>query len=232
MFSSAVADLLLALQPITNGVGGSTTNRIRSARLPLHDACLRSKTKDKMFAVQTLIVATLLTQLVFAVAPSSKALQPASSIATGQASIADQFLFSGFPTQHGQADSHITPKDNPQLYAAKVIHAMMMRRPLDFPILRHINVGPICHSGLVVTLADKTKWLIHKGNGFKGVTLEDAKITETEKWTGGEEKDSKKGKTVEQLVETAGEDYHLGVDNCHTATKKMYDIVKRAMKRK
>ncbi|CAL8354191.1 unnamed protein product [Arctogadus glacialis] len=48
-------------------VGGSTTDRIRSARLHLNDACWRSKTKDKMFSVQPLIVATLLTQLVLVV---------------------------------------------------------------------------------------------------------------------------------------------------------------------
>ncbi|CAL8249427.1 unnamed protein product [Boreogadus saida] len=72
-------------------VGGSTTNPIRSARLHLNDACLRSKTKDKMFSVQTLIVATLLTQLVLVVAPDSKALQPARSAAAVQQSIADHF---------------------------------------------------------------------------------------------------------------------------------------------
>ena len=52
-------------------VGGSTTNRIRSARLHLNDACWRVKTKDKMFSVQTLIVATLLTQLVLVVESGS-----------------------------------------------------------------------------------------------------------------------------------------------------------------
>ena len=45
-------------------VGGSTTNRIRSARLHLKDACWRRKTIDKMFSVQPLIIAALLSQLV------------------------------------------------------------------------------------------------------------------------------------------------------------------------
>ena len=53
-------------------VGGSTTDRIRSARLHLNDACWRSKTKDKMFSVQTLIVASLLTQLVLVVGSGGK----------------------------------------------------------------------------------------------------------------------------------------------------------------
>ncbi|XP_071324353.1 uncharacterized protein [Trachinotus anak] len=50
-----------------------------------------------------------------------------------------------------------------RLFESPVYQAERMRRPMEgFPFM----LGPISHSGVRVTLADGTQWLVHKGKDY------------------------------------------------------------------
>ncbi|CAL8354208.1 unnamed protein product [Arctogadus glacialis] len=179
-------------------VGGSTTNRIRSARLHLNDACWRSKTKDKMFSVQPLIIAALLSQLVLVV---------------------------GFCAKGNLPGSHLTKEAHPELYAAKVVYAEVVKKPLD-----HLPVkfGWISHSGVLLTV--EVKLLTHKIGC--GAVLQDPAVMEGVQWEKISERECFKGATVGELLEAGGSGYNVGIDNCHQYKNMVDKKIKRTMEKK
>ncbi|KAJ8354248.1 hypothetical protein SKAU_G00218150 [Synaphobranchus kaupii] len=109
-----------------------------------------------------------------------------------------------------------------KLYNSGVHKAERMKRPLDG---MSITMGALSHSGVRVTLADGSKWLVHKGDKF-GVSSQtvvvDAKHMSSN-WKIVETKDFKGSKTVSDFVRAGGTDYSLIFNNCHDGAGRMMD---------
>ncbi|KAG7335425.1 hypothetical protein KOW79_000118 [Hemibagrus wyckioides] len=107
-----------------------------------------------------------------------------------------------------------------KLYNSKVYAADRMTRPLEgLPI----QAGIISHSGVRVTLADRTKWLVHKGNNF-GISSQTVVVDArhmSNSWRIRETKNFRGSKTVSDFVKAGGTDYSLLFNNCHNAAGRM-----------
>uniref|UniRef100_A0A3B3WML7 Uncharacterized protein n=1 Tax=Poecilia mexicana TaxID=48701 RepID=A0A3B3WML7_9TELE len=102
------------------------------------------------------------------------------------------------------------------LYNKRVHLAEAMRRPLgNLPV----TLGIISHCGVRVTLADGSRWLIHKGGGY-GVSSQTV-VTDAQhmssNWRVIESKNFRGTKTESDLVGAGGPNYRLIGDNCHNA---------------
>uniref|UniRef100_A0A671Y908 Uncharacterized protein n=1 Tax=Sparus aurata TaxID=8175 RepID=A0A671Y908_SPAAU len=107
-----------------------------------------------------------------------------------------------------------------RLYNSPVYNAERMKRPLggSGPV-----VGPISHSGVRVTLANGSQWLIHKGKGY-GISSDTVVVDAqhmSRHWTVVKEGDFMGRKTVADFVATGGSDYNFLFDNCHRASIRM-----------
>merc|ERR1712168_587165 len=113
--------------------------------------------------------------------------------------------------------------DLKKLYNSAVYKAERMKRPLVGTTFR---VGPLSHSGVRVTLAYGSRWLVHKGNGF-GLSCQtvvvDARHMSSD-WTIVETKDFMGSKTVSDFVNAGGTDYSLIIDNCHLGAERMMSM--------
>ncbi|XP_036393905.1 uncharacterized protein LOC118784043 [Megalops cyprinoides] len=112
--------------------------------------------------------------------------------------------------------------DLTKLYNSRVYEADRMKRPLDgMPFA----IGPLSHSGVRVTLADGSKWLVHKGKDY-GISSQtvvvDARHMSSD-WKIIETKDFRGSKTVSDFVKAGGTDYSLIFDNCHDGSGRMMD---------
>uniref|UniRef100_A0A8C5FLM3 Uncharacterized protein n=1 Tax=Gadus morhua TaxID=8049 RepID=A0A8C5FLM3_GADMO len=106
--------------------------------------------------------------------------------------------------------------DLTRLYNSKVYKAERMRRP--FGILG-TTIGPISHTGFVVTLEDGSRGLIHKGNGFGNSSQT---VVVDVKHMSSDWKNNFKGKkTVADFVADGGSKYCLLFNNCRDATTRM-----------
>ncbi|KAJ8415770.1 hypothetical protein AAFF_G00403270 [Aldrovandia affinis] len=77
-----------------------------------------------------------------------------------------------------------------------------------------------------VTLADGSKWLVHKGDDFGKVSdtiVVDARHM-SKKWKIIETKDFEGTKTVRDFMKAGGTDYSLFFDNCHDGAERMMDL--------
>ena len=109
-----------------------------------------------------------------------------------------------------------------KLYNSKVYEADRMTRPLEG---LSFQAGVLSHSGVRVTLADGTKWLIHKGNGF-GISSQTVVVDArhmSNSWKIKETKNFGGSKTVSDFVREGGTDYSLIFNNCHNAAGRMMD---------
>ncbi|KAM9489331.1 uncharacterized protein Hap1MRO34_006044 [Clarias gariepinus] len=107
-----------------------------------------------------------------------------------------------------------------KLYNSKVYQADRLTRPLEG---MSIQVGVLSHSGVRVTLADGTKWLVHKGDGF-GISSQTVVVDArhmSNNWKVRETKNFRGSKTVADFVKAGGTDYRLLFDNCHDAAGRM-----------
>ncbi|KAJ8290757.1 hypothetical protein GJAV_G00017120 [Gymnothorax javanicus] len=112
--------------------------------------------------------------------------------------------------------------DLTKLYNSPVHKAERLKRPMDG---LSFTLGVLSHSGVRVTLADGTQWLVHKGDeyGIKSQTVVvDAKHMSS-KWKIVETKDFGGSKTVSDFVKAGGTDYSLIFDNCHHGAGRMMD---------
>uniref|UniRef100_A0A8C9WEN9 Uncharacterized protein n=1 Tax=Scleropages formosus TaxID=113540 RepID=A0A8C9WEN9_SCLFO len=132
-----------------------------------------------------------------------------------------------------------------KLYNSKVYLADRMKRPLDGT---SFILGPLSHSGVRrlspkrlpmnrtelsghtpysprVTLADGTRWLVHKGNEF-GISSQTVVVDArhmSSNWKVVETKNFRGTKTVSDFVRAGGTDYSLIFDNCHFGADRMMD---------
>ncbi|KAL1259663.1 hypothetical protein QQF64_010240 [Cirrhinus molitorella] len=112
--------------------------------------------------------------------------------------------------------------DLTKLYNSKVHKAERMTRPLEG---MSFQLGKLSHSGVRVTLADGTKWLVHKGDGY-GISSQTVVVAArhmSTNWKIVEIKDFRGSKTVSDFVKAGGTDYKLLFDNCHDAAGRMMD---------
>uniref|UniRef100_A0A3B3BHL6 Uncharacterized protein n=1 Tax=Oryzias melastigma TaxID=30732 RepID=A0A3B3BHL6_ORYME len=104
------------------------------------------------------------------------------------------------------------------LYNLRVMSAERMRRPLE-PL--KVELGPISHTGVRVTLEDGSQWLVHKGNGFgrSSQTVVTNARHMSNKWR-------VRGRScrVRDFVRAGGIDYNLLWDNCHFGSGRMMDL--------
>lgn len=108
------------------------------------------------------------------------------------------------------------------LYKLRVFRAERLERPLTN---LSAAAGPISHTGVRVTLEDKSQWLIHKGSGF-GLSSETVVVKAehiSDKWEVIGSKDFGGTKTVSDFVKAGGTDYNVLFDNCHYGSKRMMD---------
>uniref|UniRef100_A0A3Q1G4I3 Uncharacterized protein n=1 Tax=Acanthochromis polyacanthus TaxID=80966 RepID=A0A3Q1G4I3_9TELE len=106
------------------------------------------------------------------------------------------------------------------LFNSPVYKAERVIRPLGSS---SAGVGPFSHSGVLVTLADNSQHLIHKGNGYgksSQTVVTDARHM-SPAWQVDSSKNFQGTKTVAHFVKTGGSDYNLLTDNCHQASKRM-----------
>ncbi|KAL7393959.1 hypothetical protein ABVT39_018336 [Epinephelus coioides] len=107
-----------------------------------------------------------------------------------------------------------------RLYNSKVYYAEKMKRPLGSS---SSAIGPFSHSGVRVTLADGSKWLIHKGNNF-GISSQTV-VTSARNmgsgWRVVRTGNFRGRKTVRDFVRVGGTDYNVLFDNCHGASNRM-----------
>ncbi|XP_053095912.1 uncharacterized protein LOC128320236 [Pangasianodon hypophthalmus] len=109
-----------------------------------------------------------------------------------------------------------------KLYNSKVYQADRMTRPLEG---LSFQAGVLSHSGVRVTLADGTKWLVHKGDGF-GISSQTVVVDArhmSRSWKIRETKNFGGSKTVSDFVKAGGTDYSLLFNNCHNAAGRMMD---------
>ncbi|KAJ8288172.1 hypothetical protein COCON_G00008310 [Conger conger] len=110
--------------------------------------------------------------------------------------------------------------DLTKLYNSGVHKAERLKRPLDG---WSTTVGVLSHSGVRVTLADGSQWLVHKGDNFgikSNTVVVDVKHM-SDKWKVVETKDFEGRKTVSDFVKAGGTDYSLIFDNCHSGAGRM-----------
>ncbi|KAF6737616.1 hypothetical protein FQA47_012510 [Oryzias melastigma] len=109
------------------------------------------------------------------------------------------------------------------LYNLRVMSAERMRRPLE-PL--KVELGPISHTGVRVTLEDGSQWLVHKGNGFgrSSQTVVTNARHMSNKWRVIQTKNFNGSKRLSDFVRAGGIDYNLLWDNCHFGSGRMMDL--------
>ncbi|KAJ4919186.1 hypothetical protein JOQ06_026163 [Pogonophryne albipinna] len=95
-----------------------------------------------------------------------------------------------------------------RIYNSPVFKAERLKRPLDG---QSVRIGPLSHSGVRVTLADGSQWLVHKGGDY-GVSSNTVVVRTL---------DFRGTKKVADFVAVGGTDYSLFFDNCHLASRRM-----------
>ncbi|KAG8010911.1 hypothetical protein GBF38_013735 [Nibea albiflora] len=118
------------------------------------------------------------------------------------------------------SEGNLSGAELTRLYSSPVYKAERMKRPLGSS---SFMIGPISHSGVRVTLADGSRWLIHKGNnyGVSSQTVVTSARHMSSDWRVVKVGDFQGRKTVGDFVATGGSDYDLLFDNCHWASIRM-----------
>ncbi|KAK5861646.1 hypothetical protein PBY51_017105 [Eleginops maclovinus] len=123
----------------------------------------------------------------------------------------------------GGTTSHSYDLSGPELrrlLSSPVFQAQRLKRPLERFTSRF---GPISHSGVRVTLANGSQWLVHKGGnyGISSNTVVVAARHMSSDWDVVDTADFQGLKTVSDFVAAGGTDYSLLFDNCHLASRRM-----------
>jgi hypothetical protein len=111
------------------------------------------------------------------------------------------------------------------LYNAKVVHAERFKRPLASSAKSWIakKLG-LKHSGVVVTLGNGQRFLVHKGDKYGNASqtvVVDAKHMDMSTWYSTGWKKTVKYSKVADYVRVGGKNYDLVRDNCHDASRRM-----------
>lgn len=117
--------------------------------------------------------------------------------------------------------SNLSGAELTRLYNSPVYEAEWMVRPLGS--MTKIK-GLISHSGIRVTLRDRTTWLIHKGKSFGDSyqTVVTAAQYMSNSWRSLGSKNFNGRKIVNDFVRVGGGSYNVLFDNCHWATFRMF----------
>ncbi|RVE63307.1 hypothetical protein OJAV_G00164390 [Oryzias javanicus] len=151
--------------------------------------------------------------------------EPAACVLPGGAAVLETPLSSSSSSSGGggpfQAD--LSGQALTNLYNLRVMTAERMKRPLE-PL--NVELGPISHTGVRVTLEDGSKWLVHKGNGFgrSSQTVVTNARHMSNKWRVIQTKDLGGSKRVSDFVRAGGIDYNLLLDNCHFGSRRMMNL--------
>ncbi|XP_054869435.1 uncharacterized protein LOC129349622 [Amphiprion ocellaris] len=106
------------------------------------------------------------------------------------------------------------------LYNTPVYNAERVVRPLDSSSKRF---GKVSHSGVRVTLADNSQYLVHKGDGYgksSQTVVTDAQHMKSD-WKVTSARNFQGTKTVSDFVKTGHSKYNMFTDNCHQASNRM-----------
>ncbi|XP_076593569.1 uncharacterized protein LOC143324741 [Chaetodon auriga] len=126
------------------------------------------------------------------------------------------------PSVEAWSEGYLSGAELTRLYNSGVFEAERMKQPLGSS---SSMVGPFSHSGVRVTLADGSRWLIHKGQNF-GISSQtvvvDARHMSSD-WRVVKVRDFQGRKTVGDFVATGGSNYNFLFDNCHWASIRMMD---------
>nr|XP_046256732.1 uncharacterized protein LOC124065402 [Scatophagus argus] len=109
-----------------------------------------------------------------------------------------------------------------RLYNSPVYKAERMKRPLEGA---SFMLGPLSHSGVRVTLADGSPWLVHKGGNYgrsSQTVVTDARHMSSD-WRVVQTLNFQGTKKVADFVAAGGSDYSLIFDNCHMGSRRMMD---------
>ncbi|XP_068179000.1 uncharacterized protein [Antennarius striatus] len=114
----------------------------------------------------------------------------------------------------------LSSSDLRRLYNSPVFKAERMKRPLEGT---SVVLGPLSHSGVRVTLADGSRWLVHKGDdyGVASQTVVTAARHMSSDWRVVQTLDFQGTRTVGDFVAAGGSDYSLIFDNCHLGSQRM-----------
>jgi hypothetical protein len=111
-----------------------------------------------------------------------------------------------------------------QLYNSRVIKAERYQRPLDSgKATPQVLQNLVYHCGVVVTLENGQRWLVHKGNeyGQASNTVVVSASYMNRVWTKIQEKTISRSR-VTDYVRAGGVNYNLFLDNCiHACTRMM-----------
>lgn len=80
------------------------------------------------------------------------------------------------------------------------------------------------HTGVVATLADGSRRLVHKtafGTNSGNTTVITSASDMSSKWKVGENQSAQPGTTVNHLIKAGGGSYNVTADNCWTAQDKI-----------
>ncbi|KAG7324772.1 hypothetical protein KOW79_011088 [Hemibagrus wyckioides] len=134
--------------------------------------------------------------------------------------VTDGSLGTGSDTGSSYSYDLSNSSDLRKLYNSKVYQAVWLTRPLEG---LSFQKGILSHSGVRVTLADGTKWLVHKGNNFgksSQTVVVDARHM-SKSWKVKKTKNFRGSKMVSDFVKAGGANYNLLFNNCHNAAKRM-----------
>ena len=110
-----------------------------------------------------------------------------------------------------------------KLYNSRVVKAERYERPLaSFVSNRIARILGFKHSGVVVTLENGERWLVHKGSEYSKVSdtvVVNAKWMSSN-WTRTSIKHVYHSRVVD-YVRAGGATYNLFSDNCHDASRRM-----------
>jgi len=112
-----------------------------------------------------------------------------------------------------------------ELYNSRVVSAQRYERPLDFNAPQWVKNLLPNHCGVVVTLANGQRWLVHKGNEFgqasQTVVVEARHMSSN--WNLKETK-SVSNSRVTDYVSAGGQLYNTLLDNCLHACSRMMNL--------
>ncbi|XP_070692179.1 uncharacterized protein [Pempheris klunzingeri] len=114
----------------------------------------------------------------------------------------------------------LSGSDLTSLFNSPVFEAERVKRPLDGTTT---ELGPLSHSGVRVTLADDSQWLIHLGKnyGISSDTVVTSARHMSPNWRVVDTVDFNGRKTVSDLVAAGGSDYNFFTNNCHLGSRRI-----------
>lgn len=112
------------------------------------------------------------------------------------------------------------------LYNSRVIKAERWKRPLASGVSAQWITYVVSHSGVVVTLENGQRWLVHKGDeyGNESQTVVVSTSYMSNQWSLVQSCTVSKLRTVSDYVAAGGATYSVFFDNCNHASTRMMNL--------